>query len=288
MKAVRRTAAIVSLAELLDEHRKGRQTGGAVAITFDDAYASLAQATELFRADTIPVTIFVTTNAAETGSRYWWDRVDDLFSHVTRQRWTQFEDDLGLPKAYREGQPAEFGPLRPLRQWVLAAFKGRWDQSLEGPLARLEAEAGVVTLHRSMNFNEMTELARTPQVEFGVHTLSHPVLPLLTDREFLDEVGGCHRLLRDRLPRVHPVLAIPFGLFDDRTAVLARDSGMVDSLTLAARTLGGFAPGQALPRFGLTVREPAWKLVLRVTGVVERLRPGSNRMEFPALPSETS
>lgn len=290
VKAVRRTAALVTLAELLEEHRKGGRTGGAFAITFDDAYASLLGAAEIFRSDRIAVTVFVTTNAARSGSAYWWDRVDDLFPRVTRDRWSRFEEDLGLPATFREGQPAEFGPLRPLRQWVLAEFKGRWPASLEGPLSQLESETGVRTMHRSMTFAELAGFSQVSGVEFGVHTLSHPVLPLLDEREFRSEVADCYALLKSLLPRVHPVLAIPFGLFDAKTAARAREAGMSESLSLAARTLDGYASEQALPRFGLTVREPAWKLTLRVTGLAERLRSGQSatREAYPALPSATT
>ena len=290
VKAVRRTAALVSLAELLEEHRKGGRTGGAFAITFDDAYASLLEAADLFRADRMPITVFVTTNAAGTGAAYWWDRVDDLFPRVPRDRWSRFEADLGLPATFREGQPAEFGPLRPLRQWILAEFKGRWPATIEKPLTQLELETGVRTVHRCMTFAELAGFSQIPGVDFGVHTLSHPVLPLLDEGEFRSEVAECYQLLKSRLPRVHPVLAIPFGLFDSKTAVRAREAGMSDSLSLAARTLEGYAPDQALPRFGLTVREPAWKLTLRVTGVAERLRgrQPAARAAYPALPSATT
>lgn len=290
IKAVKRTAALVPLAELLDGHRRGRRTGGAVAITFDDAYASLLGAADLFRAERMPVTVFVTTNAAQSGTAYWWDRVDDLYPRISRERWIRFEEDLGVPPAYREGQPAHFGPLRPLRQWVLAEFKGRWTAAIEQPLAELEAESGFRTVQRSMTFAELAELSQIPTVDFGVHTLSHPVLPLLDDGEFRSEVGDCLKTLQSRLPRVCPVLAIPFGLFDARSADRARDAGMDSSLTLAARTLHGYGRDEALPRIGLTVREPAWKLVLRATGIVERLFPGRlpGRADYPALPSATT
>jgi peptidoglycan/xylan/chitin deacetylase (PgdA/CDA1 family) len=287
---VRRAAVIVPLAELLEQHRRGRPTGGAVAISFDDAYASLLDAAPVFRSESIPLTVFVTTNAAATGAAYWWDRIDDLFPRVERQRWIRFEDELGLPPAFRSGQPADFGPLRPLRQWMLAEFKGRWHGLLEAPLAALEHETGVRTRHRSMTFEELHRFAAEPLVDFGVHTLTHPVLPLLDDAEFSQEVAECFSLLRTRLPRVHPVLAIPFGLFDGRTATLARECGMSSSLSLAARTLGRFQPEQSLPRFGLTVRESGWKLVLRVTGAAESLlgsRMGGGE-SYPALPSATT
>lgn len=290
VRATRRVASIVPLAELLSEHRRGAATGGAVAITFDDAYASVGEAAAFFRAESLPVTIFVTTHAADAGKPYWWDRVDDLHPRVGSARWREFEDALGVPEAFRQGQPAELGPLRPLRQWILAEHRGRWPDPLERPLAELEREAGCTTVQRSMSFDELVRLAAIPSVDFGVHTATHPVLPLLSDAEFEGEVAGAHEVLRRRLPRVLPVLAVPFGLFDSRTARLARDCGMTDSLSLAGRTMRGAPGGDAVPRFCLTNRERSWKLALRVTGIAERLRRGDSDRpgEYPALPSATT
>lgn len=290
VQVLRRVSTLVPLTELLDSHQSGRRTTGLVAVTFDDAYASLLEACSLLESERIPATVFVTTRATRTGARFWWDRLDDLAARTEPDRWRRFEDALGLPEEYRRGQPPRLGALRPLRQWLLAAHRGRWPDALENLLGQLEHEVGFQTAHRPMNFEELTLLAQNPLVDFGVHTVTHPVLPLLRDAEFIDEVAGCCRELQRQLPRVQPILAIPFGLFDRRTAMLAREAGMSASLSLAARTLRGFRPDSPLPRFCLTSREQSWKLQLRVTGLAELLL--GWRMEggrgFPALPSPTS
>ena len=287
MQAVGRVARIVPLAELVETHSRGLPTGGAVAITFDDAYASLLKADGFIRTARIPVTVFVTNHAARTGGQFWWDRIDDLFPLVSADRWAQFENEVGLPESYRRNQPREFGPLRPLRQWILAEHLGRSSEPLDAALRRLETETGKPTVHRSMSFDELEQFGKNSLVDFGVHTLTHPVLPLLSPDQFQAEVGGSWEQLNARLPRVLPCLAIPFGLFDERTARLARDAGMASCLSLAERTWGGYPATEALPRFALTNREAAWKLVLRVTGIAERLF--SKRMAggagYPDLPS---
>lgn len=282
-----RVARIVPLAELVEAHSRGRPTGGAVAITFDDAYASLVKADEFLRAARVPVTVFVTNHAAGTGAQFWWDRIDDLFPLVSPDRWAQFESDVGLPEAYRRNQPREFGPLRPLRQWILAEHLGRSWETLDAALHGLETETGKRSVHRSMSFDELEQFGKNPLVDFGVHTLTHPVLPLLSPDQFQAEVGGSWDQLHARLPRVLPCLAIPFGLFDKRTAVLARNAGMTSCLSLAARTWGGYPATDALPRFALTNRESAWKLVLRVTGLAERLLAWrmAGGAGYPDLPS---
>jgi len=288
--AARSVGQLVPLQDLIARHRAGRKTAGLVAVTMDDAYASLlGETAEFVRREAIPLTVFVVVNAATYGSAYWWDRIDDVFPHVSRERWRAFEDAVGLPAEYRSGQPAEYGPLRPLRQWVLAAHAGRWVGELDQLLMELEHERGIRTPHRSMTFAELASFATLPSVAVGVHTISHPVLPLLGDDELHREIATGYEALRERFANAVPILAIPFGLFDDRTVRAAREAGMIASLTLAGAPLNQHGDRDELARFCITGNDTALKLRLRLSGVlarIRRLRAAYSR--YPALPSPTT
>src|SRR5688500_18709512 len=130
-----RLGEIVPLSELVRRYTEGRSTSGLIAVTFDDAYAALlTELKDVIARQTIPIAVFVVTGAAARGAKYWWDRTDDLFPRSTPERWRAFETECGVPDAYRHGQPREHGPLRPLRQWLLARFAGRWPDHLEPAL----------------------------------------------------------------------------------------------------------------------------------------------------------
>lgn len=275
---VQQLGEIVPLMELVDRHRAGRSTAGLVALTFDDAYATLP----LLLDPSVPSTIFVTTNATDRGARFWWDRVDDLFPRVDAARWRAFEDGLGLPAAFRAGQPADMGPLRPLRQWILAEYRGRWPDHLEAPLTALEQEHDFTTMQRAMTWEEIERFARSDAIDVGVHTISHPVLPLLDDMELRDEISRAFQRLRERVAKAIPILAIPFGLYDARTEALARRSGMRTSLTLANRSLRGIDAASPLPRLSMARGLRRWKLALRLA--LPRKAPTT----YPALPSATT
>jgi peptidoglycan/xylan/chitin deacetylase (PgdA/CDA1 family) len=289
--AVRRVGELVTLGELVRRHQQGRSTRGLIALTFDDAYAALGSEFRDFVSQAgVPLAVFAVTAAAETGAAYWWDRVDDAFSRVTPRRWREFETACGLPEAYRRGQPREHGPLRPLRQWVLAAHRGRWPPHLEPALAALERAAGACTRHRSMTYAELAALAAVPGVEVGVHTVSHPVLPLLDDAELAREIADAHHALRERLPAVLPMLALPFGLYDERTLRAARAAGMTATFTVAGAPLHGQPLPHALPRYCLTRSDSPARLVLRLLGWPDRLRRlfGHAPAPYPDLPSPTT
>jgi hypothetical protein len=81
----------VPLGELIRRHQQGRSTSGLFAVTLDDAYAALrAEFKDFISREAVPVAIFVVTQAAATGTAYWWDRVDDLFPRVAPERWRAF------------------------------------------------------------------------------------------------------------------------------------------------------------------------------------------------------
>lgn len=282
---------IISLRELVTRHHSGRSTRGLVALTFDDAYSSLLSAdAEFLRTEGTPLTIFVTTEASRVGRPFWWDRLDELHQCCSAERWRAFEIACRLPDAFRTGQPVEYGPLRPIRQWILHEYKGRSPAHVDEALAALERELGVCTALRAMTFDELAQISESASVELGVHTTTHPVLPLLSDDEIRREVVSCFETLQEHFHKVVPVLAAPFGLFDRRSARIARSAGMLTTLTLGSRTLRASCGDEWLPRFCVCAGESNWKLQLRIVGAAERwqrLRHGPAAL-FPALPSATT
>jgi peptidoglycan/xylan/chitin deacetylase (PgdA/CDA1 family) len=288
VRLAQQTGEIVPLEVLLRRHADGRTTAGLVAITLDDAYAALAGAfADLISAESIPVSVFVVSGAAEDGRRFWWDRVEDAFPRVRPERWRAFEDVCGLPDEYRRRQPGAYGPLRPLRQWLLAQFAGRWPRALEPALAALEADAGGTTAQHAMRLDELAAFARLPTVSLGVHTATHPVLPLLPDDELAREISECHAALRARFDRVLPVLAFPFALYDRRTMEVARSAGMRACLTLAGRSVRPQDHPLALPRICLTKRDSLVRLAARLVGLTDAVRQWTGKPvpAYPELPS---
>jgi peptidoglycan/xylan/chitin deacetylase (PgdA/CDA1 family) len=287
----RRVGEVVGLGELVRRHQQGRSTAGLIAVTFDDAYAALqAGFKDFIYRDAVPLTVFVVTQAAATGKTYWWDRVDDAFARAAPDRWRLFEDACGLPEEYRRGQPRLHGPLRPLRQWLLAAYAGRWPDHLEPVLVALERDAGSRTRHRSMTFAELAELARIAWVEVGVHTVSHPVLPLLSDADLHQEIAASFTVLRERFAAALPILAVPFGLYDERTLRAARAAGMTASLTVSGARLNGAAPSGALPRLCMARSDTPARFALRLLGLPDLVRrcAGRSFAPYPDLPSPTT
>jgi peptidoglycan/xylan/chitin deacetylase (PgdA/CDA1 family) len=268
----------------------GRRTKGLFALTFDDAYAALPA---LIGGDIatlkLPVTVFVPTGFVDAGRAFWWDRLDDLRVALGDAAMGAFERRLGVPEAFKMGHAAA-GGFWPARQWILAEMAGRLAPHVEAALAVFEQEVGVRTRHRAMRWDELTTFAASPLVDVGVHTQSHPVLPLLPLQEQEHEIRGCFAALRHRIPKALPILAVPYGLYDAATASIARRAGMEATLTMDETCLGFPLPDGVVPRITANHGLRGWRLALRTSGrldTVVRRRHGFTR-PYPPLPSATA
>jgi len=285
LTALRDTYRFVSLVELLRRHQGGLSTKGLLAISFDDAYASLLSIGRVLGALGIPVSIFPVGDATTEGSAFWWDRAEDAFPHVTPARWRQFEEACRVPEAYRHGQPQELGPLRPLRQWILAEYHGRWPERLTPSLRDLEHDAHHSTAQRAMTWAEIEQLARQAEIHVGVHTLSHPVLPFLADAEVEREIAGCFAMISERSRGSVPILAAPYGFADARVVRLAQAAGMLATLSVSGTALRRGGSSDWVPRICMTAGLPQWRLKLRLAGIADGRWRRARDGEFPVLPS---
>lgn len=279
---------VVTLREIIDRQAAGKSTAGLFALTFDDAYISLAAAPvrAMLTDARLPITIFVVSGASERGATFWWDRVEAAQPLVSSQVWADFERVIGIPPSYHTPASLAHGPLRPVRQWVLQRHAGRWPSEAMEALAALERRAGEPAVPRAMTFEELDTMVRGGGVDVGVHTASHPVLPLLGDDEVRDEIGTSFRAIRERWPATVPWLAVPFGLYDERTTRLARDVGLDGILNLHAYTLAQASATHGLPRVNVMETAPPWKVALRLSGLSELIwKPPAGAVDYPPAPA---
>lgn len=285
VEASRELGEIIALDELVRRHQAGLSTAGLIAITFDDAYASLFLIADYVERHEVPVTVFPVVTATNEAQAFWWDRICDLAPRASADQWSSLERSYGIHADERAVPSGAGSRYAPLRQRLLSQYRGRWVGSLEAPLQELESSVGYRTPQRSMNWDELGRFVSLPTVDVAIHTVSHPVLPLLPDDELRREVSDALAALRERFAKTLPILAIPYGLFDQRTVRLSHEAGMVAALSMSQRTLRGFSGTSEIPRFCMTRGETAFKLALRVGGVHDHVRRLQGKLErYPVLP----
>lgn len=288
VRVARDLGRIVPLSDFVSIHESGRSTAGLFAISFDDAYLSLKAAAAFLSRERIPVTVFAVSDALDEGRVFWWDRLGSLLDRLTPRQTAALSDRWGIPAWFRDQwSGSDFLPGWELRQWVVARYAGRWPAELEETLREWDQAADLATTDRSMTWAELSDFAEPGLVEIGAHTRSHAVLPLLTIAEQREEIGSCYERLRGRFPTAVPILAAPFGFFDENTIAATRASGLRACLGLGDRTLQYRGGSGALPRFCMMHPQSNVRLAPRLSGVFDRIRAwrGNGDADVPALPS---
>jgi len=268
---------VISLRDLVRRRIDGRSLDGCVAITFDDAYAGIEQlAVPLLARLDLPATVFVTVNAAMIGASFWWDRLELARRNGPETCWPGALAQLGL-----EVMPPSPAALSVTREHILTRHAGRLDAQ---QMNVAEPPNGLL---RSMDFEALGRLARDDRFEFGSHTLTHPALPFLSSGEQHREMVHARRCLEERLPRIVPVVAYPFGLYDRTTLREAASAGFHAGVTMQARALTRGDLALALPRVGVSEDWSSSAIAFRLNAGMSplfRAKGGTH----PRLPSPVS
>jgi peptidoglycan/xylan/chitin deacetylase (PgdA/CDA1 family) len=240
LEVLSRTAHPVSRLEGIDALRMGSLPRRAVAVTFDDCYDDTFEVVlPLIERHRVPITVFVTTG--NPGSSFWWD---DLAHAVLSP--PVIGGVLGL---HVDGEFRRFDARGATRDSpARRALLGRLADMLRPmePDARHLALRQVLTWvgeppgqpsHRAAQMSEVRALARCPLVEIGAHTVSHPMLPLLSPADQAREVDESRTELERATGRTVRTFSYPNGAYSDATRSIVAQAGF----TAACCSMPGLA-----------------------------------------------
>ncbi len=242
----------MTLAELTRAALRREIPRRAVAITFDDGYAdNLLEAEPLLARSGIPATVFISTALLDSDREFYWDELD----RIVLQR-EVLPDVLRLPLGdsiyERELDGCAFDREEERRRdatWTVAEpgnptsrhriyrelcslLKLQPDSERQRALEGLREWAGVGPsgrrTHRTLTWEETARLARSPVIDIGAHTHTHPTLSALEPGAQADEIRRGRDALRRCLDREPTAFAYPYGAPSDytsETARIVRDSG---------------------------------------------------------------
>jgi peptidoglycan/xylan/chitin deacetylase (PgdA/CDA1 family) len=122
---------------------------------------------------------------------------------------------------------------------------------------------------RMMSAEEVLELARSPLVEIGSHTLQHTVLATATAEEAYREMVSCKQVLEDSLGVEIPSFCYPRCVYSSACPEAARRSGYTNAVTCGTR--GGWQPFE-LKRESLHTPDGPLTFALKSRGLYYGLR----------------
>ena len=253
MAWLKRHRTILPLQEFEALRRQGKLPRNAVAVTFDDGYACNALvAAPIAAAHEAPITIFLTTGAVSSDAEFWWDDLERIVSGASRPRLEiaiageDYTLDLGEPGQGLTGPRAEAYT----KLWqALRSLDAATRQSVMSTLAE---RCGVGTNgrpeYRAMTRAEIGELAKSPWVSFGAHSVNHPLLSELTPAEQVFEIETSRDACTELTGQTPIMFAYPYGDYSDETVELVRRAGFKVAVTTDPGVVSGGSESLRLPR----------------------------------------
>jgi len=212
MRYVSKHYRIISLRQLCLEIGQNRSLKPSLAITFDDGYRDLyTHAFPVLRKYGIPATIYLIGRCMATGEAPWYDRIFLALSVapgpslVTRLN-TVRQFELSSPAARAEAAWQLVCYLRTIPDALRREWCSDFEMNLQLPQDALR--------DRMLDWEQARTMQRAG-IDFGAHTMTHPVVAQLAPDDFQEELTNARLLLEKGLGRPVTDFAYPFGKFMD-------------------------------------------------------------------------
>ncbi|HJU89674.1 MAG TPA: polysaccharide deacetylase family protein [Gemmatimonadaceae bacterium] len=274
MRVVAKRFRPMSLVELHDKIQRRVLPSRAIAVTFDDGYAAhLDEMTSVATRFGVPLTSYVCTGPMVDSREFWWDELARvLLESPTLPKTLRLPLD-GTEMVRELGEDAECNSERVTQHisWRVwdppPSARATLYKELYDLLFSLDATTRASTLdalmewsglpreprasHRVISAAELRELAGTPGVDIGAHTVSHSPLVTLSRREQQQEIVESKCAIETITNRPVTTFAYPFGRradYDDSTIELLRSEGFTSACANIPAPAQEGAPAYELPR----------------------------------------
>jgi peptidoglycan/xylan/chitin deacetylase (PgdA/CDA1 family) len=238
---------VLPLLEAVRRSKEGTLPRRAAAITFDDGYADNAEvALPILQRHGLHATFFVATGFLN-GGRMWNDSVYELVRRAPEGMLDATPLGLGThplrtPAERRQAIPALIGQLKYL---PMAERQQQVD--------RLVELAGVALPDDLMMTTAQVRKLHAAGMGIGAHTVNHPILARLADREAREEIAQGKLALEDMIGATVPLFAYPNGKpgedYEARHVAMARELRFEGAVSTSWGASRGRPDPFQLPRF---------------------------------------
>lgn len=225
----------------------------AVAITFDDGYASNGElGFPILKELGLPATIFLATGFLDGTAPLWFQQVDlAMGAGAVSPAGSLGETLTALKRLPNDTMRERVSDL------VIAAPKG-----LPQP-----------DVTRALTWDQVRSMRDSGLIEFGGHTHTHPILARCSIEQQRWEIETCRDRIRAELGQIPRIFAFPNGGegdYTDETLQLLTQTGFESAWTMISgrASLEGFM--MQMPRYGSP--ESIWEAEATVSGAFELLK----------------
>jgi peptidoglycan/xylan/chitin deacetylase (PgdA/CDA1 family) len=218
------------LSEIVKTLKKGEQLSPrTVCITFDDGVRNTYEvAFPILLSMKVPATVFLVTGAMDTEKPIWTDLVACLISQYGGKKLTLSGN--GMKRTFVTGTENEkVAALSLLKRWLKAVPDAERERIVEA-LSRMVPAPEERSM---MTWDEAREMAASG-IEFGAHTVSHPILSRVDGGVLEKEIQGSKQRIEEMTGKPVTLFAYPNGEkedFDARAVSVLQANGFSAACT---------------------------------------------------------
>ncbi|MBE7170890.1 MAG: polysaccharide deacetylase family protein [Williamsia sp.] len=245
---------VISVAELLDQHARGRLLNRTVCLTFDDGYLdNYLYAKPLLEKYGCPASFFLPTHFIGLRQAFWWDELEYIFLRAEQLpavfslaiHQQPFHVELGgeaiLTAELRQKLETWSAYNKPTTRrcelyyeiWKL--IRPLPHGQIVEAISRIKEWAGIkVPLEENelpMTEQQMRELQAQPLFEIGLHTVTHPELSAHPAGIQQEEMTRSMQYFKDKLGAPVGTLAYPYGRYNNDTLAIVKKLGLSAAFT---------------------------------------------------------
>jgi peptidoglycan/xylan/chitin deacetylase (PgdA/CDA1 family) len=263
---------IIQLDQLAQGLKRGSIPHDAVAITFDDGYAtSLFKAKTILDAFDMPATAFIISGAVKGKATFWWEKLEKILldSKALPQNVNLGNGNIlelkiagsnlsgGAQEKRTQGNECNENVLsqsqrRSLYTHLIHQLLRMTEYERNRVLDALVSVTGVdmaqVGLRCSLSEKELMLLAHDPMITIGAHTITHPLLSVLPVEEQRAEIEASKDFLEGVLGRKVTGFSYPYGGYNQDTLELVHEAGFNYACTVDPKVVRKDANVLELPR----------------------------------------
>lgn len=235
---VRNNYSFLSMDEIISIINNANQIpSNKVLITVDDGwrdnYSNIAAIANEYK---VPVTIFCTTEPIINGDRFWWSYISSALKYGIKTKDVQYLKTI---------------PNKERLKYI--------DKIKHKVLPKREA----------MTMEELQEIAESPYVTIGSHTVTHPILNNCTDAEAKFEINESKNILETYLSKNIKYFSYPNGDFSNREIEYVKNAGYEISFGVEPKYLDIHSVKNRynLPRFEILDNASFAENICRITGL---------------------
>jgi peptidoglycan/xylan/chitin deacetylase (PgdA/CDA1 family) len=269
---------VMSLGDLLEDLRDGREAHNpCVVFTVDDGYADFAQiGAPIFAEFDCPVAMFLTTDFLDGKQWHWWDRIEAALLATDHSSVTLEID--GRPSTFRwDSVAARMDTSVEIAERLKLVINAERLAVIDRLIDALGVElpARPPAAYAPMTWAEVEECGRHGAT-FGPHTVTHPILTQVDDRQSEYELVESWRRVSEMTKAAVPVFSYPSGKCTEREFETLARAGLLAAVTNRPRYASAAAfdsddpyARYAVPRFPYPDDRPH---VMQVVSGLERAK----------------